>query len=430
MRAKRLLASVLSFALCSGAVPSLCASAADGQAAATAAVIMADDTSAAVGASAEADTFGMIIGNNKTYTVNKGSVVTINLGDVNFDGMIDANDASAILVAYASMSSKDHTSVFTAAQTIAADVNLDGKADSVDASCVLSYYAYLSTRGTLPIESFLKLEEMMASTTTTATAAKTTTTTKTTSTASASKTTSTAAAKTTSSTSSSITTTAASTTGKATPPLTASSATTTTTAASVTKTSTSSATTSVSKTAATTSTTSTVSSTATSTTSSTTFLSSTTTTTTAAPTTTTTTVTSTATTTATTTAYVDPYKVHTIKLSENVLKLNVGMGGISYVTMLPATADRREIWSCSDESIAVVDNEGWIVGKSEGTCVVTVTSFNNPAVKADIKVTVCDPNKVNAIKLSKTEMSIPIGGGDISYVTMLPTNATNKKEIW
>lgn len=100
------------------------------------------------------------------------------------------------------------------------------------------------------------------------------------------------------------------------------------------------------------------------------------------------------------------------------------------VTMLPPTADDREIWSCSDERIAIVDHEGWIIGLSEGTCTVTVQSVNNPLVTADIKVTVNDPNKVNAILLSQTEMVIPIGSGDISLVTMLPENATNKEEVW
>ena len=126
----------------------------------------------------------------------------------------------------------------------------------------------------------------------------------------------------------------------------------------------------------------------------------------------------------------DPYKVSAIKLSKTEIELNVGNGDLSYVTMLPATADKREIWSCSDENVAVVDNEGWIVGKSEGQCTVTVTSFNNPEVKAEIKVTVKDPHKVSSIRLTKTDIRIPIGGGDISYVTMLPADATNKAEIW
>ena len=56
--------------------------------------------------------------------------------------------------------------------------------------------------------------------------------------------------------------------------------------------------------------------------------------------------------------------------------------------------------------------------------------FNNPAVKADIKVTVKDPNKVSSIRLTKTDMRLPIGGGDISYVTMLPRTATNIDEVW
>lgn len=387
MRAKRLIASVLSFTLCAGVTPAISASAAGSE---TAAVTMGVNSSTITDAKTNAGSTALIPAAPLTAaTADTPSVVTIQLGDVNGDAKIDANDASAILSAYASISGSAKSSNLTAAQTIAADVNMDGKTDAVDASNVLSYYAYLSTKGTLSIEDFLKASS--PETTTTTTAPPVTTTAKVTFTTTTVK-----------------------------PPVTTTTATapvdTTTTAAAITTT-----------TAAAPTTTTTSETTTTSTTTTTTTTTSTTTT---STTTTTTTTTLTTTSTTTTTTYADPYKVSEIKLSKTEIELNVGTGGISYVTMLPATADKREIWSCSDESIAVVDNEGWIVGMSEGVCTVTVTSFNNPAVKADIKVTVKDPNKVSSIRLTKTDMRLPIGGGDISYVTMLPANAYNKAEIW
>ena len=402
MRAKRLIASVLSFTLCAGVTPAISASAAGSE---TAAVTMGVNSSTITDAKTNAGSTALIPAAPLTAaTADTPTVVTIQLGDVNGDAKIDANDASAILSAYASISGSAKSSNLTAAQTIAADVNMDGKTDAVDASNVLSYYAYLSTKGTLSIEDFLKASS--PETTTTTTAPPVTTTAKVTFTTTTVKppvttTTATAPAVT---TAQSVTSTAAATVD------------TTTTAAAITTT-----------TAAAPTTTTTSETTTTSTTTTTTTTTSTTTT---STTTTTTTTTLTTTSTTTTTTYADPYKVSEIKLSKTEIELNVGTGGISYVTMLPATADKREIWSCSDESIAVVDNEGWIVGMSEGVCTVTVTSFNNPAVKADIKVTVKDPNKVSSIRLTKTDMRLPIGGGDISYVTMLPANAYNKAEIW
>lgn len=402
MRAKRLIASVLSFTLCAGVTPAISASAAGSE---TAAVTMGVNSSTITDAKTNAGSTALIPDAPLTAaTADTPTVVTIQLGDVNGDAKIDANDASAILSAYASISGSAKSSNLTAAQTIAADVNMDGKTDAVDASNVLSYYAYLSTKGTLSIEDFLKASS--SETTTTTTAPPVTTTAKVTFTTTTVKppvTTTTATAP--------AVTTAQSVTSTAAAPVdttTTAAATTTTTAAAPTTTTTSETTT----TSTTTTTTTTTSTTTTSTT------------------TTTTTTTLTTTSTTTTTTYADPYKVSEIKLSKTEIELNVGTGGISYVTMLPATADKREIWSCSDESIAVVDNEGWIVGMSEGVCTVTVTSFNNPAVKADIKVTVKDPNKVSSIRLTKTDMRLPIGGGDISYVTMLPANAYNKAEIW
>lgn len=127
----------------------------------------------------------------------------------------------------------------------------------------------------------------------------------------------------------------------------------------------------------------------------------------------------------------DGNKISEIKLSKTEMNLSVGGKDISYVTMLPeSVADKGEIWTTSDEKIATVDGWGNVTGISAGTCTVTVTSTDNPAVKADIKVTVSDGNKVNEIKLSKTEMNISVGGKDISYVTMLPESALDKGGTW
>ncbi len=126
----------------------------------------------------------------------------------------------------------------------------------------------------------------------------------------------------------------------------------------------------------------------------------------------------------------DPYKINGITLSKYELDLNVHEGDISMVTMYPSTAwDRREIWKSSDPSVATVDDEGWVYGLKEGTCTVTVTSVNNPEIKAEIKVIV-RRIKVEKIELTKYEMVLDPGCGDISIVTMTPYNAPDKGEIW
>ena len=376
MRAKRIIAPVLSLVLCAGQFSAAAASAADISASGADLLTYTDKTDTASQQQVDIGSSAVTSANSEELrppSVLKRSIITIKLGDVNNDDLIDANDASAILKAYTKISNSLDSGL-SPSQTVAADINMDSHVDSIDASGILSYYSYISTNGTLSIEEFMKKDSQPPVTTTTTTAVpKTTTTT-------AAPVTTTAAPKIT-------TVTAPPTTTTTSVPVT-----TTTTAAPVT-TSTSSASSST-----------------------------TTTTTTAAPVTSTT----------VTTTYQDPYKVQAIQLSKTEMTLNIGEGGgISYVTMLPLTVtDYRDIWSCSDEKVAIVDNEGWIFPLSEGECIVTVQSINNPAVTAHIKVTVKDPNKVNTIKLSKSEITVPVGGGDISYVTMLPANATNKKERW
>ena len=65
------------------------------------------------------------------------------IGDINCDGAVDSADASAVLAAYACVSSGKE-SPFYSYQQSAADLNGDNNVDTVDASLILSYYAWNS----------------------------------------------------------------------------------------------------------------------------------------------------------------------------------------------------------------------------------------------------------------------------------------------
>jgi hypothetical protein len=84
------------------------------------------------------------------------SLESLENGDVNGDGHINAVDASTVLAYYA-MISTNKDGGFSNAQKAAADVNHDGLINAVDASCILSYYAYVSTTK----EEILSLEEYL-----------------------------------------------------------------------------------------------------------------------------------------------------------------------------------------------------------------------------------------------------------------------------
>lgn len=72
--------------------------------------------------------------------------VTVDLGDVDSNGTIDALDASMVLMAYA-MKATGKPSNLDTEHLKAADVNFDGNVDAFDASIILSYYAYKATGG-------------------------------------------------------------------------------------------------------------------------------------------------------------------------------------------------------------------------------------------------------------------------------------------
>ena len=83
------------------------------------------------------------------------------LGDVNDDIRIDSVDVSAILKAYANLSTNKESG-FTADQMAAADVNGDGMVDAVDASNILAYYRYVSTQSgedILSLNNYIKAQK-------------------------------------------------------------------------------------------------------------------------------------------------------------------------------------------------------------------------------------------------------------------------------
>ncbi|EWM54740.1 dockerin type I domain-containing protein [Ruminococcus flavefaciens] len=94
---------------------------------------------------------------DKDHTLHAVWEKTVNLGDVNNDGQVDAVDASSVLAYYARISTNQNGE-YTEEQKLAADVNDDGQINAVDASNILAYYTYVSTTkdDIVPIDEYLK----------------------------------------------------------------------------------------------------------------------------------------------------------------------------------------------------------------------------------------------------------------------------------
>ena len=80
------------------------------------------------------------------------------LGDVTFDGVVNAVDATFVLSEYTKISTGE-TSRITYAERKAADVNSDNRVNASDASLMLAYYAYVSTGGTHTLEELMTKKE-------------------------------------------------------------------------------------------------------------------------------------------------------------------------------------------------------------------------------------------------------------------------------
>ena len=78
-----------------------------------------------------------------------------------------------------------------------------------------------------------------------------------------------------------------------------------------------------------------------------------------------------------------------IELSTSVMSMKVNEEAALTASVLPWTAaDRNVIWSSSDSSVAIVDENGSVKALSAGSCTITATSVLSPEVTASCKVTV------------------------------------------
>lgn len=76
------------------------------------------------------------------------------IGDVNFDGAIDALDASLVLTEYSANATGQDSALSDSALSVA-DVNFDTAIDALDASAILSFYASNATGGNGTIFDFI-----------------------------------------------------------------------------------------------------------------------------------------------------------------------------------------------------------------------------------------------------------------------------------
>ena len=107
-----------------------------------------------------------------------------------------------------------------------------------------------------------------------------------------------------------------------------------------------------------------------------------------------------------------------LKLSHASAAILVGAG-----VQLTARLDGEEtdaVWTSSDETVATVDEDGYVTGVSVGDCTVTAAAGGEEATCA---VTVGAPAEATELLLDKTTLTMEIGDSATIHATVSPVTA-------
>ena len=105
------------------------------------------------------------------------------------------------------------------------------------------------------------------------------------------------------------------------------------------------------------------------------------------------------------------FEIEKIELDKYEVNIKAGETDMPMVTMYPEDASNKgEIWESSDDGVATVNHYGKITGVKAGECIVTVTSEDNPNVKAEVKVSISGEASltyINGILIANKTYSLP-----------------------
>lgn len=116
-----------------------------------------------------------------------------------------------------------------------------------------------------------------------------------------------------------------------------------------------------------------------------------------------------------------------ITLSQTSLTMNSGTTAQLMATLTPEGSFGSVTWTSSDESVAIVDDNGVVTAVAGGICTITATAGGSLKT-ATCSVTV--KQLVTSIVLSQTTAVLELDGYVRLTATVLPDNAANKNVVW
>lgn len=121
---------------------------------------------------------------------------------------------------------------------------------------------------------------------------------------------------------------------------------------------------------------------------------------------------------------------HTVGIRFETEQARVRKGGrltLAAVAQPEGKTDGRLVWSSSDGSVASVDEEGVVSGKSKGEAVITVTAVDG-GYTAECRVRVYQP--VTELRMDNRSVTVDTGEDIRLTATILPYDADNKSIVW
>lgn len=121
---------------------------------------------------------------------------------------------------------------------------------------------------------------------------------------------------------------------------------------------------------------------------------------------------------------------HTVGIRLETEQARVRKGGrltLAAVAQPEGKTDGRLVWSSSDGSVASVDEEGVVSGKSKGEAVITVTAVDG-GYTAECRVRVYQP--VTELRMDNRSVTVDTGEDIQLTATILPYDADNRSIVW
>ena len=125
-----------------------------------------------------------------------------------------------------------------------------------------------------------------------------------------------------------------------------------------------------------------------------------------------------------------PTLAESITLDMTTISLRATETIMLVATILPeTTANKSVTWNSSNESVAIVDENGVVTAIAVGEATITATTTDGSNLSATCKVTVV-PTLAETITLDKTEISLEATETATLVATVLPELTTNKSVTW